>query len=309
MPRRPRASSTSEPFLVGADGGPGLTRKEARSAALTAPTRGVRVGRDVDLTAAAVRIALLASGPDAVLTDLSGAQTWELPLPAWIALAQPPPPVSVSIRQTSTRPERTGVRGRRVDLPDGHVTEHRGLAVTTPARTWLDCAALMPVEHVVAMGDAILRRQLATIDDLRRMAHWAHGRRGVAVARTALPILDPGAQSPGESWTRCHLVLGRIPPPRCNLDIHDRGEWIARGDLVWEAQKVVVEYDGAVHLAEAQRRHDATRRNLLTRAGWLVLVVTADQLTKPWLLVAMVRDALAARTPYRAGTRGPITRA
>lgn len=292
---RPSASPETSPFRVSARGGGDLTADQVRSAALVAPSRGVRVGCDVDLRDVAEQVALLATGENAVLTDLSAARVWGMPLPPWVALAEDVQPVSVSVRATSTRPERRGIRGRRIELPDEHVAERDGMTVTTAARTWLDCAALMPVEHVVAMGDVVLRRRLASPDDLRRMAHWAYRRRGVAVARRALPILDPGAESPGESWTRCHLVLGRVRPPRCNLDIYDRGEWIARGDMVWAAEKVVVEYDGAVHLDEEQRRHDATRRNLLTRAGWLVIVVTADQLRKPWVLVNLVASALASR--------------
>ncbi len=299
MPIEPQASPASAPFLVTAAGGDGLTHKQTRAASLVVPSRGVRVGREVDLIDAAPAVALLASGDAAVLTDLSAARAIGLPLPPWIALAKEPSLVSVSTRSTSVRPQRTGVRGRRIDLPDEHLTVVDGLGCTTPARTWLDCAGMIPIEHVVAMGDVILRRRLGSVDDLRRMVHWGYRRRGVKVARTALPILDPGAESPGESWTRCHLVLGKVPPPRCNADIVDRGEWLARGDLVWEAHKVVVEYDGGVHLDEMQRRYDAARRNQLTRAGWLVLVVTADDLRKPWLLVNLVRAALASRVPLR----------
>ncbi len=294
MPIHPAADASSAPFVVSAAGAGALSARQVRSASLVVPSRGVRVGRDIDPDAVAARVAVLASGPDAVLTDLTCAQHWDLPLPPWIALGGKQP-ASVSIRQTSTRPQRRGVRGRRVDLPDEHVTEHAGLPVTTPARTWIDCAGLMPIEHVVAMGDAILRRDLATRDELRDLVRWAHGRRGVKTARTALPVLDSGSQSPGESRTRSILVLGKVPPPACNVDIHDRGQWIARGDMVWTGQQVVVEYDGAHHGGESQRRHDATRRNLLTRAGWIVIVVTADQLTKPWVLIELVRAALTSR--------------
>ncbi len=65
---------------------------------------------------------------------------------------------------------------------------------------------------------------------------------------------------------------------------------------------VIVEYDGRVHITEEARRFDARRRNLLQDAGWLVVVVTADDLRRPWLIAATVRRALS--TPRRAATRG-----
>ena len=60
---------------------------------------------------------------------------------------------------------------------------------------------------------------------------------------------------------------------------------------------MIVEYDGAVHLEEGQRRRDAARRNQLQEAGWLVITFTADDMRQPWLMVAQVKRALASRTP------------
>jgi very-short-patch-repair endonuclease len=87
-----------------------------------------------------------------------------------------------------------------------------------------------------------------------------------------------------------------VPRPSCNVDIVVDGEWLARADLAWPAQHVIVEYDGIVHLDERQRRHDAARRNLLQDAGWLVIVFTARDLNRPEAMAALVRSALRART-------------
>jgi very-short-patch-repair endonuclease len=72
-----------------------------------------------------------------------------------------------------------------------------------------------------------------------------------------------------------------------------RGEWLARADLAWPAQRVIVEYDGLVHLDEQRRRSDAQRRNLLQEAGWLVIVFTAADLKRPWTMAPMVLNARA----------------
>ena len=165
--------------------------------------------------------------------------------------------------------------------------------VTTPARTWLDCAAEVPLGHLVAMGDVILRRNLATLDELRRMCHWAYRRRGVKTARLALGMLDPGAESPGESLVRVILVTGDLPRPRSNVDVYADGTWLARVDLLLEEHGVVIEYDGQVHLPEEQRRRDALRRNLLQDAGYFVIVFTGADLKNPERMRALVRRAIA----------------
>ena len=116
-------------------------------------------------------------------------------------------------------------------------------------------------------------------------------------ARRALRVLDPRSESPGESRARALLVLNGVPRPECNRDIIVRGEWLARVDMCWPEARLIVEYDGLVHLSESRRRRDAQRRNLLQDAGWLVIVLTAADLGKPWLMAALVKQTLTARTP------------
>jgi hypothetical protein len=208
-------------------------------------------------------------------------------------LAAAPNREVVAVAAGSARPRRSDAQGRRLRLPAEHVTAVGGLPVTTPARTWLDCAAFLWLGHVVAMGDVVLRRDLASPEELRRVCHWAYRRRGVTTARRALPLLDRASASPGESWVRTVLVTSGIRAPRCNVDVVDCGGWLARVDLLWDRERVVVEYDGIVHLPEEQRRKDAARRNLLRDAGWQVIVFTARDLKHPEAMCALVRSALA----------------
>lgn len=145
----------------------------------------------------------------------------------------------------------------------------------------LDCASLLPLEHLVAMGDRILHAGLHSIEELRTIVTWGRGRRGVVAARAALSLLDAGAQSPGESITRCLLVFEGVPRPVYKVNVFDGGRWIARVDMAWIDERVILEYDGAVHLEERQRRRDAQRRNMLQEAGWMIITVTADDLRTP----------------------------
>ena len=287
-------------FLVTARGAPGLTREQTRTQRFVSPSRGVRhVAEPPDLSAARAAAAVLATQGEAMLCGLAAARLGGLPLPPWIALAQDPPPVSIAVAPGGSHPQRRGVAGHRLDLPVEHRAGKDGLPVTSPARTWLDCAALIPIEHLVAMGDAALRQNLADRETLTATVAWARRRRGVVNARRALPILDARAASPGESIVRAHLVLDGLPRPTCNAEIIVNGEWLARADLLWPEQRVIVEYDGQVHLEERQRRIDAARRNLLQEAGYLVIVFTAADLRHPWQMSAYVRSALRSRPPVR----------
>jgi hypothetical protein len=234
------------------------------------------------------------------LCDLLAARHWALPVPVWAT--RPDRPVAAAVAAGNGRQQRQGVRGRRLLLPPAHVTVHDGLPVTTPARTWLDCAEFLPLADLVAMGDALLRRGMAEEKELAEMVRWGRGRRGVATARRAVRLLDPGAESPGESRTRVALVTGGLPRPVCNVDIVEDGVWLARADLTYEEHKVIIEYDGRVHEDETQRRRDALRRNLLQQHGWLVIVFTADDLRHPGRMVQIVRSALESR---RVVTRRP----
>jgi len=238
--------------------------------------------------------AILGSRAHAVLTGVSAALQWGLPVPPWLGL-DVTVPVRVAVPAGSARPTRRGVTGQRLLLPPGHVTTCGAQPVTTPERTWLDCAAQIPVEHLIAMGDAILHERLATQADLAAVVSWAFRRRGVLAARRALPWLDGASESPGESLARAHLVLNGVSRPVCNLDIHDSGVWLARVDMCWPDRRVIVEYDGAVHLQEAVRRRDARRRNQLLAAGWLVITFTAADLRRPWLMATEIKRALASR--------------
>ena len=294
----PAPTNQPEAFPVTAAGTADLTREQTRSTRFVAPSRGVRYPLTTsDVRRSRAAAALIGARVGAVLCNTSAAMHFGLPVPPWIGLAPLDSDAVIAVPSGGAHPDRRGVVGRRLLLRECDVTVHAGLATTTPARTWLDCAGVIPLEHLVAMGDVILRRQLATPEDLAEIVAWARRRRGVINARRALPLLDPGAESPGESLTRAHLLLGGVPRPVCNRDIYHRGIWIARVDLCWLAYRVIVEYDGAVHLEEQQRRRDAARRNQLQEAGWLVITFTADDLRQPWLMATQVKRALASRTP------------
>ncbi len=108
-----------------------------------------------------------------------------------------------------------------------------------------------------------------------------------------LPWLDPGAESPRESHLRVLLRRARLPRPEVNGVITDAdGQFLARGDLVFRRERVIVEYDGEVHAPMAQRAKDAARRAVLREHGWIVVEVVGEDMRYPPRIVARVRAAL-----------------
>lgn len=260
----------------------------------TTPARGVRLRGELPLTHEVVTTgALAASDRPAVACDLTAAYLWSMVVPSGFGLDAHAQACALATVRDGSRHRASGVRGRRLELPPGHVTELNGLAVTTPARTWLDCSAMVGWRDVIAMGDALLRDCLAELHDLERMVIWGRGRRGVRNARAALPVLDGRSESPGESWTRAILAKGRMPRPECNLEVIIDGLTF-RLDLGWREARVAVEYDGEEYHGPDRAQHDAWRRGLLADADWTVIVVRKADLARADDLIRAVRTALRA---------------
>ena len=79
--------------------------------------------------------------------------------------------------------------------------------------------------------------------------------------------------------------------------LDDRRRFLGEVDLLYRAQKVVIEYEGDYHRTDkAKWRSDVVRYERMQDAGYRVIRVTADDLEdRPAETVARVRAALAAR--------------
>lgn len=271
----------------------GLGRVPTTASGWTTPLRGARVTGDVPLTHRLLTQAATAeSSRPAVACDLTAAHLWSMIVPSGFGLSVDEQACAIATVRDGSRHRAGGLRGRRLELPSGHVTVLDSTPITTPARTWLDCAALVTWPDVVAMGDAMVRSGLATLDDLKSMVDWGRGRRGIRFARAALQVIDPAAESPGESWVRAMLARAGAPRPVCNLSI-DVGGLTFRLDIAWPEAKLAVEYDGEEHHGPRQREHDAWRRRLLNQAGWTIIVIRKGDLAGMDKIAALVKQACA----------------
>lgn len=292
-------------------GGNGLSYDQTRNVEFASPFRGIRVasGDSTDFLTRVTAIQLLLP-QEAAFVGFTAARIHQMPLPSWAQatcdrpeVAYPPP---------TERRRIGGVQHRQWRSDPSGVWRVGGLRVLSPARTWFDLAAVVPADHLLAIADDVVRRRLTTASELRGMIKWARRRRGVRNARLVYPLIDAAAESPPESRVRYWLDYYGLPTPEVNGEVVDGRDWIARGDLLFREQRVVVEYDGAVHLAEGQRRYDAKRRNRIQEAGWTVVVLTADDLRNPYAMAQTVRMALRGRrrTPPPHVDRGlpPVRR-
>ena len=110
--------------------------------------------------------------------------------------------------------------------------------------------------------------------------------------RAALELVDGGAESPQESRLRLILVGGGLPVPETQIEFRDLR---IRVDMGWREWKVAVEYDGVQHWSDRrQRSWDIERIELLEAAGWVVIRVSAEMMSRPHVIVDHVRAKLRA---------------
>lgn len=220
VPRRPselppairgRAFGIHESALV--------TPSRLRSSDLWIPARGTRLARGATtlLDRCAAHALTLPSG--AVFSGFTAALLLNLPLPWWAREAED---VDVTVPRGTRAPRRRGMTGHQRDLPADQVVLHSGLALTSPARTFLDLGSALPVPLLVAVGDRIIARRspLATRAQLEAVVTGSSAR-GSQGAREALLLLDPGSESPKETELRLLLESAGLGPFATNHEVRD----------------------------------------------------------------------------------------
>ncbi|WP_229055067.1 DUF559 domain-containing protein [Aeromicrobium sp. Leaf350] len=170
-----------------------------------------------------------------------------------------------------------------------------GFVVLPPARTFVDLGTMLDDRRLLRVGDWMVGTGLVDLDLLHAYCVDSH-LDGVRRARRVVKLVRDRVGSPRESDLRWWMHRAGLPEPEVNVDIIDgTGRWLARGDLVYRRQKVLVEYDGWQHERDAQQRQwDHLRREQLEAAGWRVIVVTSADMEKPHLVIARIRQALAS---------------
>ena len=176
------------------------------------------------------------------------------------------------------------VAGDEIEMVDG-------VRVTTPARTALDIACRYPLGEAVAAIDALARVTRLKVADVELLAERYKGRRGIRNARKVLDLVDPGAESPKETWLRLLVIRHGFPRPQTQISIYNEyGVRIARPDLGWEDIKLALDYEGEHHRDPVRFNKDIRRHDDLMELGWTDIRVTSldteaviiARLTREW---------------------------
>lgn len=187
-----------------------------------------------------------------------------------------------------------GVITRNQRIEPDEITRIAGLPVTTLARTAYDLARQLPRGEAVARLDALMSATPFDVEQVSLLAERYPRARGLRRLRTALPLVDPGAASPKETWLRLLLVDAGLPAPKTQVPVNENWRTVAVLDMAWERYKVAAEYDGDHHRADRrQYARDQWRVRKLEGLGWIVVRVIAED--KPEGVVRRVRDALIGR--------------
>jgi hypothetical protein len=227
-----------------------LTRAQLRTDGVRI-TRGAYVSRAADLSLdLAVRASLDVLPAGALASHRTAAALLGAPVRSgW--------PLTFTVPPNTYRPRRRGIVIHVRSLADDDRSVVGALAVTSGAQTWLDLAAEIAPDELVAVGDALYRAGHLDAASVEQRLSRAHGCRGVVGARAAAPLLTPLAASRPESLVRYWIVSSELPDPEPQCPIRDElGRVVAHADLGYAEERVALEYEGRQH---ADREQFGTR--------------------------------------------------
>ena len=217
--------------------------------------------------------AVLASGPDAVLSHWSAAALWGI---------RPNSRSVIDVTDPVKSRSWDGIRRHHKALPADEVMAQKGIPVTTVPRTIFDLAAFEPVEVVKAMLREAEFRELHDRLSLWDLVERYPGRRGIRRVKAALEALkdEPLDEYKSRFEERFAPFLTRHHLPRARFN-----QWNLAGDrrfqvdCLWPDQRQIVELDGwEGHKTRAAFREDRARDRRLRVAGYGVTRLTWNQL-------------------------------
>jgi very-short-patch-repair endonuclease len=236
--------------------------------------------------------AVLASGPDAVLSHWSAAALWAI---------RPTSRTTIDVTVPHDTRSSKLIRRHVSALPADEVTVADGIPVTTVPRTIFDLAATEPLDVVKALLREAEFRELHDRLSLWDLVERYPGRRGIRRVKAALEALkdEPVDERKSRLEERFDPFRRRydLPRPRFN-------QWILVGDkrfqvdCLWPDQRQIVELDGwEGHKTRTAFREDRARDRILRVHGYGVTRLTWNQLDdEPETIAADLRVLLEIDT-------------
>jgi predicted transcriptional regulator of viral defense system len=214
--------------------------------------------------------AVLAGGPEAVLSHRAAIALWDLrPVPSG--------PIDVTVPGRK-RHGQNGVRIHNVRRlhPDDRTTLD-GIPVTTVHRALLDYAEVAQFQQLRHAIDAAERRELLDGRELERLYARSKGRRGLKPLKEAVAELRgpaPWTQSELERRFLAMIRQAGLPEPQTNKFVE--GFLV---DLWWPEARLVVEIDGySFHKDRRKFASDRLQDTKLQLANCMSIRVTQDRM-------------------------------
>lgn len=271
-----------------------VRRRVTAKAWFPAGPRVFQVAEHDETPASRTWAAMLSLGADAVLVGRSAAWWWGF-------LDVAPARVEVAVGRDHQPRPRGGVRLLRRDVEPVDRTRVRGLLVTTRAPTVLDAAVGLGLEEGARLMDRALLRKRVDPAALREVHERRRGRYGAVLAERLLALADGGARS--EAERRGHRLVRRagLRGWRANAEVLLPGYGPVIADMLFDAERVVVEIDGwAYHRDLRAFLVDGPRQSAFVAAGWVVLRTHWYELhEEPEAFLGRLRRTLASRSPLR----------
>lgn len=204
--------------------------------------------------------------------------------------------VHVSVAFPRTPPRGDGVRGhalQRIETALVGLGTAR-LPASAPPAAWIESAALVSRQELVALGDALLpargRAGRVTLEELRAAADRV-GVPGIRRAQWALPLLRPGVRARPESHLRVAVIAAGLPEPVVEHPIRVAGGLTLHPDLFFIRQRVGLEYEGDGHRTDRRQwQSDIERRELFEAEDVRIIRVTSRDL---WITRAQLMHRIA----------------
>ncbi|MGO9496184.1 MAG: DUF559 domain-containing protein [Solirubrobacteraceae bacterium] len=209
--------------------------------------------------------AVLAYGPDAVLSHRSAAAHWDLGSGSY----------RIEVTTPKERRSRQTIRVHTATLHEEDRTTHDGIPITTVARTIHDLAARSSTDQLTYLIEAADRKDRLDLQALDR----AIARRPPAPGTKRLKAVLATYRGPAD--TRSHLERGfrkliakaGLPEPQFNVVV--AGLTV---DVYWPQWRLVVELDsGLYHDTPRGFETDRIRDAIVQKAGVRVLRVTDER--------------------------------
>ncbi|TNC49715.1 hypothetical protein [Mumia zhuanghuii] len=239
----------------------------------------------------------LVTPPHAVVSDCFASWLWGVDTfrPSERHLLTP----TLVVPHGSGRVRAPGVLCRQAVLPVTDTTDIDGIRVTTAIRTASDLLRKMWRPYALAAADGLVRAELLALPDLEEYVRALKGYRGAPQARELVGLVDPGAESRGESWQRLRIIDAGLPRPTTQLHVVDEWGRDRYFDLGYRHLLVASEYDGReFHTTDEDRAHDAARRSSFERRyGWRFVIGTRERIIGTDTSFEQELGALLGMTP------------